>query len=300
MVFIYFVLSVIIIIGIIILFRNRDGTPRMERFSEEFNRFYADTLSLSQTEVVNANLSHELNSALPIDYMEKVNSEFRLHFPRYSQKKVNEYWRELKRFFIMAAVFQKVEMFNSKVDVLWHIMLKHEAEYDEFCQKFIGRRIVHIPHSQPAFKPYERTFFDFCYVQLFTVDPTAVKVWGKFFKHGKGQDFLLEFEREPIGALKEKFMLLSTSSDAKSTFESFTARFKEDKSGKTNRWHEVYKQNNDASYGYFAYVGSDDNDGSFRELFGHDSPGSSGGHGGEGSHSDSGSSCSSCSSCSSS
>ncbi|MDQ7860688.1 hypothetical protein RCO48_05075 [Peribacillus frigoritolerans] len=81
---------------------------------------------------------------------------------------------------------EKVEMFNSVIDELWHIMLKYRQEYDEFCQAFIGRTIQHHPHSEPVFKPEERTLFDFYYVQLFTVDSHSIQKWGKFFKHDKG------------------------------------------------------------------------------------------------------------------
>lgn len=299
----YIIIAVFILGGLVVFIRRLNGPERLERFRKEFQSKYADTLDLSQTDVVDEGLVQRLNSALTADFMEKVNTEFRLQFPRLTQKRVNEYWRELKRYFLLAAVFKKVEMFNVKIDELWHIMLKHEAEYDEFCEQFIGQKILHIPHTQPTFKPVERTLFDFCYVQMFSVDSIALKVWGKFFKHGKGEEFLQEFENEQIQTLKDKYMLQEASSLAESTFESFTARCKEDKTEKTSNWHKLYNQNNDASYGYFVYADSDNHDNSFKEIFGLDSSGSHG-HGSHKSHdsghSDSGSSCSSCSSCSSS
>lgn len=296
----YIIITFFILGGLIVFIRRLDEPARLERFRKEFQSKYAATLDLSQTDVVEEGFVQRLNSTLTADFMEKVNTEFRLQFPRLSQTRVNEYWRELKRYFLMAAVFKKVEMFNVRVDELWHIMLKHEAEYDEFCERFIGHKILHIPHTQPTFKPMERTLFDFCYVQMFSVDPIALKIWGKFFKHGKGEEFLQEFENEPISNLKDKYMLQKAGSLAETTFESFTARCKEDKTEKTSNWNKLYKQNNDASYGYFVYADSDDHDDSFIEIFGIDSSDSHGHGSHESGHSESGSSCSSCSSCSSS
>ncbi|PLT35464.1 hypothetical protein [Bacillus sp. V5-8f] len=300
MIVLYLVTGGLILWGLVMLFKNSNGLSRTERFSNEFKSSYPHTLSILPTDAVNTDLVNKLNEALNFDFMESVNTEFRVQFPRYSQNKVNDYWRELKRYLIFASIFQRVDMFNSKVDELWHIMLKHEAEYDNFCNQFIGSKILHIPISQPTFKPSERTFFDFCYVQLFTVDSITVKVWGKLFKHGKGQEFLEEFETESISTLKEKYMRQPTSSLAVSTFELFISRFKEDNTGRINRWHEAYKKNNDVSFGYFVYVDSDDHDNSLRHVFGNDHSSSNSGHGNEGSHSDTSSSCSSCSSCSSS
>lgn len=284
---------------LLIMLGKQNEPARREGFKKEFQNKYHETLILSQTNIVNEEFIHRLNNALKADFMETVNTEFRLQFPRYSQNQVNELWRELKRYFLMAAVFKKIEMFNVKVDELWHIMLKFEKEYNEFCEMFIGRRIHHIPHGQPMFKPAERTFFDFCYVQLFSVDSVSLKIWGRFFKHGKGKELLQEFENGKMTKLKDKYMHDSPSSLGEKVFESFVSRFKEYKLDKSPIWQHSYKDSSDASYAYFAYVSTNDKDDSFGDLFGHDSSDSHGSHDGGHGGSDS-SSCSSCSSCSSS
>lgn len=118
--------------------------------------------------------------------MEKVNVEFRLQHPRDSQLKVNQAWRELKRYLIMAAVFGKVEMFNSVIDELWHIMLNYRQEYDEFCQAFIGRTIQHHPHSEPVFKPDERTLLTFTMYSYLRWTPIPFKNGANFSNMIKG------------------------------------------------------------------------------------------------------------------
>jgi hypothetical protein len=152
-------------------------------------------------------------------------------------------------------------------------------------------------------------------VQLFTVDAVAIKIWGGFFKQGKGHEWLNHFEKEEIASLKEEYMRKPTSKESEVTFVAFVHRFKEHKTDKVRFWQEKYKESKDASDGYFAYVDCDDHERDFKDIFGFDSAsGSSDGghhgnhHDGFGGHSDGGShsscssnsSCSSCSSCSSS
>ncbi|MGE7068033.1 hypothetical protein [Peribacillus butanolivorans] len=215
----------------------------------------------------------------------------------------------------MAAVFGKVEMFNEVIDELWHIMLNYKQEYDDFCQTFIGRPIQHNPHSQPVFKPEERTLFDFYYVQLFTVDSSSIQKWGKFFKHDKGKELLHEFEALELEQLKEKYMRTPTSIEAEQTFECFTSLFKENRPKIVLDWRERYDQTDYAAPAYFIYASSDNHDTDFNDIFGVEAATTSSdsinvNHGGDhsstydsgsssSSGSDSSSSCSSCSSCSS-
>ena len=49
-----------------------------------FGKLYTDTLDLEVTEIVPEALIVQLNKALDYDYMEKVNTEFRLKYPRNS------------------------------------------------------------------------------------------------------------------------------------------------------------------------------------------------------------------------
>ncbi|WP_458353396.1 hypothetical protein [Peribacillus frigoritolerans] len=308
MTFFYVILAAIFAILLVNFVKGLSEPAKMERYQNEFHKYREETLDLHATEIVSEALIEKLNTALDFNYMEKVNAEFRLKHPRFSQIKVNQAWRELKRYLIMAAVFGKVEMFNSVIDELWHIMLNHRQEYDEFCQAFIGRAIQHHPHSEPVFKPDERTLFDFYYVQLFTVDSHSIQKWGKFFKHDKGLKLLRDFETLELEQLKEKYMRKPTSIQAEQTFEAFTTQFKENRPMKELNWRKTYDQTDYAAPAYFTYASTDDFDSEFKDIFGNEPNAASSGssqadHGSHNSShdssSDSSSSCSSCSSCSS-
>ncbi|MGG4263917.1 hypothetical protein [Peribacillus simplex] len=309
MAFFYFILAAIFAMFLVNFMKRQSEPAKLERYQNEFRKYHAETLDLHATEIVSEALIEKLNKALDFDYMEKVNTEFRLKHPRDSQIRVNQAWRELKRYLIMTAVFGKVEMFNSVIDELWHIMLDYGQEYNEFCQTFIGRTIQHHPHSQPVFKPDERTLFDFYYVQLFTVDSPSIQKWGKFFKHDKGLTFLRDFETMELEQLKEKYMRKPTSTQAERTFECFTSQFKENRPMKELNWQKNYNQTDYAAPAYFTYVSTDDFDSEFKDIFGKESTAVSSEpghalHGGDhnsshDSSTDSSSSCSSCSSCSS-
>ncbi|MFE4812949.1 hypothetical protein ACFQ9Y_17680 [Peribacillus simplex] len=189
MTFFYVILAAIFAVLLINFVKGLSEPAKLERYQNEFRTYHAETLDLHATEIVSEALIEKLNKAPDFNYMEKVNAEFRLKHPRDSQIKVNQAWRELKRYLIMAAVFGKVEMFNSVIDELWHIMLKYRREYDEFCQAFIGSAIQHHPHSEPVFKPDERTLFDFYYVQLFTVDSHSIQNGANFSNMIKDKRF---------------------------------------------------------------------------------------------------------------
>ncbi|KWW18230.1 hypothetical protein AS888_20515 [Peribacillus simplex] len=305
MTFFYVILAAIFAVLLVNFVKRQSRPAKLARYQKEFRQFHKRTLDVDTSEIVADALQERLNKALDVAYMELVNTEYRLKHPRDPQEKVNQAWRELKRFLIMAAVFGKVEMFNSDIDKLWHIMLDHKQEYDQFCQAFIGMGILHHPHFQPVFKPEERTLFDFFYVQLFTVDSISISTWGKFFKHDKGQSFLRDFETMELEQLKAKYMRKPTSKQAEMTFEHFTSQFKVNRPLTERNGRKIYNQTDYAAPAYFTYASTDDFDHDFKDIFGNSETssahsGHSWDHGGShDSHSDSSSSCSSCSSCSS-
>ncbi|MFJ7754450.1 hypothetical protein ACQKGI_18720 [Peribacillus muralis] len=301
MVFFYVILAAILAVFLINFVKRQSEPAKLARYQREFHQLHKRTLDVDASEIVADALQEKLNNALDVAYMEKVNNEYRLKHPRDSQEKVNQAWRELKRYLIMAAVFGKVEMFNSAIDELWHIMLSHKREYDSFCQAFIDTPILHHPHFQPVFKPEERTLFDFYYVQLFTVDSISIRTWGKFFKHGKGQTFLHDFETMELEQLKAKYMRKPTSNQAEMTFEHFTSQFKINRPLAEMNGRKIYNESDYAAPAYLMYVSTDDFDHDYKDIFGNnDAASTHSGHSWDhGSHSDSSSSCSSCSSCSS-
>ena len=303
MTFFYVMLAAIFTVLLVILVKRRSEPARIERYQQEFRKRYEETLSIEETEIVSEALIEKLNKALDIEYMEKVNTDFRLKYPRYSQTKVNTFWRELKRYMIMTAVFGKTEMFHAEIDELWHGMLSDQRNYNDFCHGFIGQRVQHHSHSQPVFKPNERTLFDFYYIQLFTVDSHSILLWGKFFKHDKGKETLQEFQTLALEQLKDKYMRKPTSVEAEQTFEKFTHHLKENDPKTVMDWQTKFNETHYAAPAYLIYANSDDYDSDFKHIFGNDaateSSAGNGSHNNDHNGHDSGSGSSSCSSCSS-
>ena len=304
---IYFYVGLAILIGLAgaILIRRQLAPNKINRYQKQFQTAFEGTQDIQTTDIVPDSLIKKLNNSLDYEYMEKVNTEYRLRF-RTPQGKMNEIWREWKRYAIMTAVFGKVEMFNHQVDELWHIMLEDKHRYQKFCNTFIGEPIQHHPYSKPLFKPVERTLFDFLYIQLFKVDRFSLQVWGNFFKHDKGTAFLEDFEQETMDALKRKYMRKSASPEAEKAFEHFVVHMKEGRKTYSNPLR--YRETGEVYPAYFTYAYSEDYQDRhpyFGEPVSPSSPHShAGDHSGTNSNSshdshDSSSSCSPCSSCSS-
>ncbi|MFJ7682953.1 hypothetical protein [Peribacillus butanolivorans] len=89
----YVILAAIFAVLLVIVVKRRSEPARIERYQNEFGKLYTDTLDVEVTEIVPEALIVQLNKALDYDYMEKVNTEFRLKYPRNSQEMVNELWR---------------------------------------------------------------------------------------------------------------------------------------------------------------------------------------------------------------
>ncbi|MFD0049895.1 hypothetical protein ACFVHQ_11250 [Actinomycetes bacterium NPDC127524] len=288
------------------------GAARHERFERDFMAAFEEIKNIGHQEIAEQ-LALSMNEALHSEYMEKVNSEFRDKFPMMSQSQATLYWREIQRYLLMASIFKSMDMFSPKVDELWHSMLNHQDEYQQFCKDFAGGEIFHHPKTELVYKPFERTFFDFCYVQLFSIDNSSLSVWGPFFKEGIGQVHFNEFMNEDLSYLIDKYMRKQANLEIVRVFEKFVSKIKNSKMEDAADWQNLYRYNNDASYAYYFFAQTDDCDYQIhcKHIFGDDSPthshhshheGLSGHHGDTGhggSHFGSDSSCSSCTSCSS-
>ena len=303
MTYLYVMLAIVIGSAAAMLIKRMSEPNKSHRYQKQFQAAFAETKDIQETDIVPSSLIKKLNDSLDYEYMEKVNTEFRLRF-RTSQGKTNGLWREWKRYAIMSAVFGKVEMFNRQVDELWHIMLDDKQKYRSFCIGFIGEEIQHHPHGEPVFKPEERTFFDFLYIQLFQVDSLSLEIWGNFFKHDKGKALLEDFEQQTIEELKQNYMRKSASPEAETAFESFAVHMKEGRETYSDPLR--YRETGEIYPAYFPYVYED---GRGRHPYFGEPEASSGTHDHSWNHSDlnsshdshdSSSSCSSCSSCSSS
>lgn len=125
-----------------------------------------------------------LEAALPYTYQHMLKQRVMSEHPNLSEQEYEWRWQELKRFFIMCAVLDRVPMFSKDVDEVWHEMLMYTYEYQQFSERFLGKMLHHAPNtgSEHVPIPNERAWFDTVYVQLFGWHEYSAKLWGAFFR----------------------------------------------------------------------------------------------------------------------
>lgn len=125
----------------------------------------------------------KLNSALPLDYVERLQYRVKAGNPSMSDDEFACKWFELKRFFLMNLILKKTPMFSSEIDEIWHEMLMFTREYQRFGDQFAGGVIHHSPEREPKEMPGERAWFDWVYAHLFEFVPTSSRCWNGFFRN---------------------------------------------------------------------------------------------------------------------
>ncbi|MDQ0916664.1 hypothetical protein [Paenibacillus sp. V4I5] len=125
----------------------------------------------------------KLNSALPLDYVERLQYRVKAGNPSMSDDEFACKWFELKRFFLMNLILKRTPMFSSEIDEIWHEMLMFTREYQRFGDQFAGGVIHHSPEREPKQMPGERAWFDWVYAHLFEFAPTSSRCWNGFFRN---------------------------------------------------------------------------------------------------------------------
>lgn len=125
----------------------------------------------------------KLNSALPLDYVERLQYRVKAGNPSMSDDEFACKWFELKRFFLMNLILKRTPMFSSEIDEIWHEMLMFTREYQRFGDQFAGGVIHHSPEREPKEMPGERAWFDWVYAHLFEFTPTSSRCWNGFFRN---------------------------------------------------------------------------------------------------------------------
>lgn len=122
-----------------------------------------------------------LEQSIPASYAHSVRSRVIEAHPELTEQEYDWRWHELKRYFMLCAIMNRVPMFSSDMDELWHEMLMFTREYQQFSEAFFGRMLHHAPHSggsQPM--PEERAWFDWLYVECFGWNRYSASLWGTF------------------------------------------------------------------------------------------------------------------------
>lgn len=147
-----------------------------------------------RTDLPLGELADRLEAAFPPEFEVRLKQRSVLVYPTMTEYEFQ--WRllELKRFFIMTAILNRVPMFSKTVDQIWHEMLSFTAEYERFGHSFVGYVIQHVPRSVPKAMPGERAWFDWIYAQLFQPAPFSDKAWGAFFRFPLTQDSIETLE----------------------------------------------------------------------------------------------------------
>ncbi|MDP4098660.1 hypothetical protein OIN60_18160 [Paenibacillus sp. P96] len=135
-------------------------------------------------------LWNKLEQDLPASYAEAVRSRTLQEHPDISEQEFAWRWHELKRFFVLCALMNRVPMFSLKVDEIWHQMLMFTREYEQFSNRYYGRMLHHAPNAGSQPMPNERAWFDAVYVQCFGWNTYSAGLWGRFFTEPLPQEDL--------------------------------------------------------------------------------------------------------------
>jgi len=91
--------------------------------------------------LINKIIGTDLDQAILEKFQEKTNCSW-------DDVKVLE--KELKRFFVIASVYDNVRssMFSANVDELWHTFILFTKKYEHYCKEVIGKFIHHTPYTK--------------------------------------------------------------------------------------------------------------------------------------------------------
>lgn len=78
-----------------------------------------------------------LEQSIPVSYAHSVRNRVMEAHPEITEQEYDWRWHELKRYFMLCAIMNRVPMFSSDVDELWHEMLMFTREYQQFSEAFL-------------------------------------------------------------------------------------------------------------------------------------------------------------------
>lgn len=178
-----------------------------------------DTLKVRPTALVDEEHFERMRNAMDFDYLERVNDAFRQEYYEWSQKKINMHFRALFRFFILASIFRKKELFDKEIHRLWEVMRNFEEDYKAFCLRFFDGEITEDATERGEREDEERVRFEIKYLMLFQLGESTPEILGEFFLYGDGKDFIEYIRMHDIDEVKREYMAESITPDAERTFE---------------------------------------------------------------------------------
>lgn len=134
-----------------------------------------------------------LEASLDPDFVERLHQRVRERHPLMTESEWQWTWFELKRYFLLCGVMRQVQMYSRRADDIWHEMLVFTREYQQFCERFCGTMIHHVPHGKAEVpNADDRAWFDWAYTELFTLSPVSGRIWGSFFRAQLSRSALYE------------------------------------------------------------------------------------------------------------
>lgn len=73
-----------------------------------------------------------------------------------SLKKAQHHFEELKKFLVICGMMTESCSPSNELDEVWHHFILHTHDYQEYCEKYIGRFIHHTPTNTPFISSRER------------------------------------------------------------------------------------------------------------------------------------------------
>ncbi|QKE72506.1 hypothetical protein HPK19_06690 [Arthrobacter citreus] len=142
------------------------------------DQFYTSNLMLNSS-FANLSLVSRLENAWKMEFLANVKERV-MEKEDWSNAKYTFVEAELKRFFLMAAIFENVPMYSQDVDKIWHEMILFTKSYQSFCKSFCGEMIHHEPNvikDQVAITDGTdvRAVYNLLYNTLF--EPTSVNTY---------------------------------------------------------------------------------------------------------------------------
>ncbi|MEH7452991.1 glycine-rich domain-containing protein [Gottfriedia acidiceleris] len=161
-----------------------------------YNQFITNDLKINSY-FADLSFVSRLEKAWKMDFLANVKERV-MEKEDWSNEKYSFIERELKRFFLMAAIFENVPMYSQEVDKIWHEMILFTKSYHNFCKAFCGEMIHHEPNVHKdgatiADRSDARAVYNLLYNTLFETTSVNTYVLGNLvvnYKNTKVQEYL--------------------------------------------------------------------------------------------------------------
>ncbi|WP_129692147.1 hypothetical protein [Gottfriedia acidiceleris] len=165
-------------------------------YNNLYDQFNTNDLMVNSN-FANLSLVSRLENAWNMEFLTIVKEKI-MKKEDWSNAKYTFIEKELKRFFLMAAIFENVPMYNQEVDKIWHEMILFTKSYQNFCKSFCGEMIHHEPnvHKDDVTNTDEtdaRAVYNLLYNTLFETTSVNTYILGNLvvnYKNTKVLDYL--------------------------------------------------------------------------------------------------------------